>query len=438
MSKLALLGGRPVRIKPFPGYNTIGKEEKQAVMKVLDTGLLSDFVGAYGDKFFGGVQVQTLEREWCEYFNVKHAIAVNSATSGLFAALGAIGIGPGDEVIVPAATMSASIIGVLVYNAIPVFADIEEELLCIDLESVRQRITSRTKAILAVNLAGQPAALDELMTIARKYNLRLIEDNAQAPGALCNGRYAGTIGDMGVFSLNCHKTIQCGEGGMVVTNNPELAEKVRLIRNHAEAVISGMPVLPADISNMLGWNYRMTEIEAAISQEQLKKLSGLNQERIERVKYLNRKLDKIKGISSPKVRDGCTHVYYVQVLHFDEKCYEVDNRTFVKAIQAEGIPPNMLWGGWVFPLYLQPLYQKQIAYGEKGCPFSCAYYGNKVDYRKGICPTAEKLYEHDLIVNRLIYPPLSQNDLNDIVRIFEKVAENIKDLRKQGKSDSGN
>src|SRR3989338_2651123 len=430
MSGLALFGGRPVRAKPFPGYNTICREEKQAVMKVLDTGLLSDFVGAYGDKFFGGVQVQRLEKQWCEYFNFKHSIAVNSATSGLFAALGAIGIGPGDEVIVPAASMSASIIGVLVYNAIPVFADIEEELLCIDPESVRQRITSRTKAILAVNLAGQPAALDELLAIARKYNLRVIEDNAQAPGALCNGKYVGTIGDIGVFSLNCHKTIQSGEGGMVTTNNTELAHKVRLIRNHAEAVIAGMPALPDDISNMLGWNYRMTEIEAAISQEQLKKLSGLNQERIKRVNYLNQKLNKIKGISPPKVRSGCTHVYYVQVLHFDEKCYGVDNRTFVKAIQAEGISPNMLWGGWVFTLYLQPLYQKQIAYGKKGCPFTCAYYGSKVDYRKGICPTAEKLYEHDLIVNRLIYPPLSQNDLDDIVRIFEKVAENTKDLRK--------
>ena len=120
MSKLALLGGRPVRVKPFPGYNTIGKEEKQAVIKVLDTGLLSDFIGAYGDKFLGGVQVQTLEKQWGEYFNVKYAIAVNSATSGLFAALGAIGIGPGDEVIVPAASMSASIIGVLVYNAISI------------------------------------------------------------------------------------------------------------------------------------------------------------------------------------------------------------------------------------------------------------------------------------------------------------------------------
>ena len=430
MSKLALLGGRPVRTKPFPNYNTIGSEEKQAVMKVLDSGMLSDFIGSWGNRFLGGAQVQALEKQWSEYFNVKYAIAVNSATSGLYAALGAVGIGPGDEVIVPASSMSASVIGVLVYNAIPVFADIEEELLCIDPESVRQRITSRTKAIMAVNLAGQPAALDELMAIAKKFNLKVIEDNAQAPGALYNGRYAGTVGDMGVFSLNCHKTIQSGEGGMMVTNDPELAQRVRLIRNHAEAAISGMPTPPDDISNMIGWNYRMTEIEAAIAQEQLKKLDSLNKERIERVSYLNQKLSKIKGISPPKVRKGCTHVYYVQVLHFDEAYYGVDNRTFVKAIQAEGIPPNMLWGGWVVPLYLQPLYQKQIVYGEKGCPFSCAYYGKKIDYSKGICPTAERLYEQELIVSRLIYPPLSQDDLNDIVRIFEKVAENIKDVKK--------
>ena len=224
---------------------------------------------------------------------------------------------------------------------------------------------------------------------------------------------------------------------MVVTNDLELAERVRLIRNHAEAVLSGMPKVPTDISNMLGWNYRMTEIEAVISQEQLKKLSRLNEERVERVNYLNQKLTKIKGISAPKVRAGCTHVYYVQVLHFDEDFYGVDNRTFVKAVQAEGIAPNMLWGGWIMPLYLQPLYQKKIVYGQKGCPFNCAHYDGKVDYSKGICPTAENLYEHGLIVNRLIYPPLSRHDLDDIVRIFEKVAENVKDLREKVGVESG-
>ena len=198
-----------------------------------------------------------------------------------------------------------------------------------------------------------------------------------------------------------------------------------------------MPKVPTDISNMLGWNYRMTELEAAIAQEQLKKLSRLNEERVERVDYLNQKLSKIKGISAPKVRDGCRHVYYVQVLHFDEDYYGVDNRTFVKAVQAEGISPNMLWGGWILPLYLQPLYQKKMLYGQKGCPFSCAYYGAKVDYKKGICPTAENLYEHGLIVNRLIYPPLSRGDLDDIVRIFEKVAENTKDLRDEVGANCG-
>ncbi|MDQ5847021.1 MAG: DegT/DnrJ/EryC1/StrS family aminotransferase, partial [Acidobacteriota bacterium] len=238
MSKLALHGGSPVRDRPFPPYITIGKEEKRAVAEVLDSGVLSKFLGTWSPDFYGGPRVQKFEQEWAEYFGVKHAVSVNSATSALIAAVGAAGIEPGDEVIVSPYTMSASASCVLVYNAIPVFADIDPEIFCITPEAIRQRITPQTKAILAVDILGHPANMDGIMELAAEYGLTVIEDAAQAPGSLDNGRFAGTMAHLGVFSLNYHKTIHTGEGGLIVTNDDNLAERLQLIRNHAEVVVA--------------------------------------------------------------------------------------------------------------------------------------------------------------------------------------------------------
>ena len=283
-SELAIFGGKPVREKPFLPYNTIGEEEKKAVMEVLDSGVLSNFYGSYDPRFYGGERVKKLEREWEEYFNIKYAVSVNSATSGLYTAVGAIGVEPGDEVIVTPYTMSASASAVLVYGAIPVFVDIEEDTFCLDPKKIKEAITPRTKAIIVVHLFGHPAKMDEILEIAKENDLKVIEDAAQAPGALYKGRHAGTIGDIGVFSLNCHKTIQSGEGGIIVTNNEEIAGRCQLIRNHGENVVKPLGI--TNLSNMLGWNYRMTEMEAAVASEQLKKLKSLNEVRIELANYL--------------------------------------------------------------------------------------------------------------------------------------------------------
>ena len=272
MAKLAINGGKPLRTKPFPSYVSIGEEEKRAVLEVLESTVLSKFLGTWSADFYGGPRVQKLEQEWAEYFRVKHAVSVNSATSGLYAAVGAAGVGPGDEVIVSPYTMTASATAPLVYGAIPVFADIDPDIFCITPEAIRRCITPYTRAIIAVDLFGHPADMDEIIEVARQHNLMVIEDAAQAPGALYKGRYAGTLGDMGVFSLNYHKTVHCGEGGIVVTNDDNLAERVRLIRNHAEVVVKDKGV--QNIVNMVGFNYRMTEIEAAIARETSKNWKG--------------------------------------------------------------------------------------------------------------------------------------------------------------------
>ncbi|MBI4327449.1 MAG: DegT/DnrJ/EryC1/StrS family aminotransferase, partial [Chloroflexi bacterium] len=192
LSKLALHGGKPVRQKPFPRYNTIGPEEKRAANSVLDSGILSEFVGVWGEYFNGGPQVRGLERAWADYFHVKHAVTFNSNTSGLFASIGALGLGPGDEVIVSPYTMSASAIAPAVYGATPVFADIDPETYCLSPASIRAVLTPRTKAILAVDLFGHPANFDEIRKMAEARGIRVIEDAAQAPGAQYRGRWAGT------------------------------------------------------------------------------------------------------------------------------------------------------------------------------------------------------------------------------------------------------
>ena len=261
--KLAINGGKPVRTNPFPAHKTLGEEEITQVSEVIRSGVLSKFLGAHHDDFYGGPQVRAAEKEWAQHFGVKHAISVNSNTSGLICSVGAIGIQPGDEVIVCPYSMSISATAPMFYGGVPVFADIEPEFFCMDPKSIESCITHKTKAIIVVDLFGQPYAAEEIGELARKHDLKIIEDCAQAPGAKFGDKFAGTLGDIGVFSLNYHIHIHTGEGGFVVTNDDNLCERIKLIRNHAESVVAARDT--KDLSNMLGFNFRMTEIEATIA-----------------------------------------------------------------------------------------------------------------------------------------------------------------------------
>jgi len=434
VDKLAIHGGKPVRTKLFPAYQVIGQQEKKAVNAVLDSGVLSHFLGCWDGLFYGGEQILAFEKEWARYFKAKHAIAVNSCTSGLICAVGACGIGPGDEVIVSPYTMSASATCVLVFNGVPVFADIEPDYFCLDPKSVEERITKDTKAIVVVDIFGQPYNAPAINAIAKKHGLCVIEDCAQAPGARYKGRWTGTLGDIGVFSLNYHKHIHTGEGGVIVTDNDDLAEKMRLIRNHAEAVVEDKGT--KDLVNMVGFNFRMTEIEAAIGRCQLRKLKGLVDKRIDHVHYLNKKISKLKGIRSVQVREDAVHVYYDAPFLFDEKIMGVSRNRFLQAViaelkpmakhEAEGVPISC---GYVKPLYLQPMYQQQMAFGDKGYPFRSPMYKGKINYAKGICPVAEALYEKELFLVGLVYASMTKKDLDDIAKAFEKVYEARETLR---------
>jgi dTDP-4-amino-4,6-dideoxygalactose transaminase len=421
MAKLALHGGKPVRTALFPHSCTTGEEEIQAVTEVLKTGLLSGFLGSPSPEFYGGPMVKKLEKAWSEKFQVKHSVSCNSATSALIMAIGAAAVGPGDEVIVSPYTMSATATSIIFYGGIPVFADIEPDYFCLDPESIRERITSRTKAILTTNIHGQSSDMEKIVSIAKEHQLLVIEDCAQAPGAKLQEKFAGTIGDIGIYSLNRHKNIQCGEGGIAVTNDDELALRMQLIRNHGENLVDKPGYAPMSLVNMLGFNFRMTEIEAAIAFEQLKKLDTLNQHRINLAEFLNEKMNFFPGLTMPAVRDGATHVYYMHVMLYDEQETGVSRNKFIEAVRAEGIP---IWGGYLKPLYLEPLYQQQTAIGDQGFPFIGGHYPGIVNYRQGLCPVAEELFEKKTIINPYVYPPLTICDMQDIVKGIEKVLNN--------------
>jgi perosamine synthetase len=433
MSKLALLGGEPVRKKIFPADRAIGAEEQAAVAKVLESGVLSRFLGTWHEHFYGGPEVRAFEAEWAAAFSARHAISVNSNTSGLFSAIGAAGVGPGDEVIVSPYTMTASAVAPLIFNAVPIFADIDPRTYCLDPKSIRSRITPRTRAIIVVHILGHPAAMGEIMEIAREYNLIVIEDCAQVPFARYDGRSVGTIGHMGVFSLNYHKHIHTGEGGVVVTNDDRLAERVQMIRNHGEAVVGLKGV--ADIVNMLGFNFRLGEIEATIGRCQLVKGPAKVAKRRANVAYLESKLAGLPGLSLPYVDHKAEHVYYLHAMRYNGQETGVSRATFVKALKAELAPYELredegvlIGEGYVRPLYLQPLYQQKIAYGKDGCPFSCQHYQGAPDYSPGSCPEVERAHA-TLITHDYMRPSLSQADLDDVAAAFHKVAENLSTLR---------
>lgn len=419
-SALALLGGTPVLKKPLPVPYMLGAKELAVATKLLKEGPLSDYIGAPGKYFFGGKHVRALEAAFVKKFRVKHAVSFNSATTALHGAIVALGIGPGDEVIVPPYTMSATPMAVLMNGAVPIFADLDPTTFCLDPKSVEAHITKRTKAILVVNLFGQAADFSKLLPLAKKHKLKIIEDNAQSPGATWKGKYTGTIGDIGVFSFNVHKTIQAGEGGVLVTNNSRYVLRAQMCRNHGENLAEEYP----EAGPLIGSNYRMTELVAALCEVQLSRLDMLTKKRRALIKHLAKSLRGIEGITVPAVPKDNYHVYYVQPLLIDEKKLGISRDRFVAAMAAEGYPMSK---GYLKPLYLLPVFQKKQAFNETHFPFD--YQGMTQNYKKGICPVTERLYEKEFTFTNLCQHPRTAKDVDSFVRAVKKVVAHKDELR---------
>ena len=422
-SQLALLGGPRTITSTFRRYNPIGAEELQAAREVIESGVLSQFIGAWHEDFYGGPKVREFERRAADYFGVKHAVTVNSWTSGLVAAVGAVGIEPGDEVIVTPWTMSASATAILHWNGIPVFADIDRDTYNLDPASIEKNISPHTRAIMVVDIFGQSADMDEIMAIADKHGLKVISDTAQAPGAMYKGRHAGTCAHVGGYSLNYHKHIHTGEGGILVTDDDRIAERLQLIRNHAEVVVGDKGV--ADVSNMVGHNFRLGEIECAIGIEQLKKLKGFVESRQQLAAALTAGLKGLAGLKTPVVRPDRTHVYYGYPMQLDPGVLGVGRDRICDALVAEGVRVSRKYQN----IHLLPMYQKKIAFGSRGFPWSSDICRREVDYRKGICPVAETLNDSTHIAFGMCVYDLTLDDIQLIVEAFRKVWGNLDSLR---------
>jgi len=426
--KLALLDGKPVRNNPFPIQNSIGEEEKKAVIKVIESGQLSGFIGEPCPEFYGGSEVQQVEEKYANYFGAKHAITINSATTALHTAVAALEIGIGDEVLVTPYTMTASATAILLQNACPVFVDIDENTFCLDPEKIEEKITERTKAIMMVDLFGQPAHWDKLRDIANKHNLRIIEDGAQAANATYRGKKACTLGDLGIISLNRHKIIHCGEGGVIFTDDDELAVRCKLIRNHGETTVEHFNL--SDNSHTMGSNYRMNEIEAAIASAQLDKLQGLYDTRNQLAAYLSQKLNGLDGIITPYIQPETTSAYYLYTMRFLSDILNVKRETFCKALMAEGIP---IEEGYGKPLYLQKMYQERAGRLKNAEGSFCGLCGNtksdNCNFNEGICPTVERMHFEEVFLGDFCHEPLTTIDMDDIANAFYKVLENIEDLK---------
>jgi dTDP-4-amino-4,6-dideoxygalactose transaminase len=425
---LAYHGGKKTRTKTFEPQEgpRLNSDYLNACAGVLRSEILSGYRGNATGAFWGGNEVQSFEKKMSNMFDVEHAIACNSATSGLWMACAAINLQPGDEVIVAPWSMSCSATVPLLFGAIPVFADIHEKFYSLDPADVERKITSNTKAIIAVDLFGLPY-LREIDEIAKRHGIFVIEDAAQAIGAKRDGRYAGTLGDIGVFSFTQGKHMTAGEGGACVTNDERLATNLALARNHAEAVTSdaersGDRALCNDA--MVGLNLRMTEMQAAIMSIELDRLEDRIKNRMSAASSI------IDAIAFAGVDfypndlfpdDKYEHALYCLPLAFGE---EYNTKQIVEAIKAElvgdrvrldrGVP---IASGYLDPLYKMPLFREKKHWAFK----IVDNFGLGQDYGNLYLPNAESLQKNGFINTLLHALDLKTEDIDDICRAFTKV-----------------
>tara|TARA_B100001093_G_scaffold384643_1_gene370351 strand:- start:4923 stop:6161 length:1239 start_codon:yes stop_codon:yes gene_type:complete len=408
---------RKKNYKSFIRRNSIGIEEQRSSQKVMQKGILSDYLASNKEKFNGGYNVLKFERRIKNFFKVKHAFTFNSWTSGLVASIGAIDLEAGDEVITSTFTMSATVFAIIQWQGVPVFADIDKKTFCLDPKDVEKKITKKTKAILLVDINGHPSDIDPFLKLSKKYKVKIIVDAAQSIGAkyLKKNKFAGTLGDIGGFSLNVHKHINTGEGGIVVTNNNDLANKISLLRNHGENIVHNLP----KYQHMYGYNFRMGEIEAAIGIEQLKKFPKILKD-IQRLSILlTNGLKKLKGLRVPEVNKNFSHSFYVYPMVVDLKKIKCDRKTLISYLNKEGVPI----GPGYQNIHRLPFFQKKI---KKGIS---KHYWSKINinqnYKKGICPVAEELHDKTYLGFPICHYKFTKKDIIDITKSFEKIWQKL-------------
>ncbi|MFW9937055.1 MAG: DegT/DnrJ/EryC1/StrS family aminotransferase [Candidatus Thorarchaeota archaeon] len=364
---------------PGPGMELIGKEEKEAILEVIESGYLYRYGDLNNPKF--KAKVWNLEQDFAKYTKSKYALAVNSGTSALLTALWALKIGPGDEVIVPGYTFIASITSIIFARAIPILTEIDDTL-TLDPKDVEKKITSRTKAIMLVHMLGNPGHLNDIVKIAQDNDLILIEDCAQAFGATFKGKSVGTFGEMGAFSLNVYKTITAGDGGMVITDDDELYKRAFAI--HDQGHLPLRQGVEQGKRTVLGLNFRMNEITAAVAGAQLKKVNLIRKKLKENKTLFLNILKDTKGINFRKILDkdgdvGTLLTFFMPTIQSAEKlAVKLGTKTVAKS-------------GWHVYNNMEH-FLGQMTVTDEGCPFKCPYYkGNAIKYQKGMLPQTDDL-----------------------------------------------
>ncbi len=418
MEKLAIDGGTPVIGEKLPTWPCFDEETIKAAMEPLKTGKVNYWTGKLGMEF---------EKKWAEYNGTEFAVSANTGTAALHTALGAMGIGPGDEVITVPYTFIASSFCILQIGAIPVFVDVRKEDHCIDPSAIEEKITPRTRAILPVHLYGNICEMDEIMAIARKHNLKVIEDAAEAHGAEYKGRKVGSIGDAGCFSFCQNKTFTTGgEGGMMITDDEGIAWEARSFRDHGYDVKRRMSLLEMEqslpyIHRRVGYNYRMTEMQSAIGLKELEKLESWNlPQRKKNGEILIAELkDCPQILTLPVHNEGKKNGFYVFPIVLNLDAITCDKDTFLKAVIAEGV---YAWKEFWPQSYKEKAFTEHNGFGRFNFPFESSEYTDpgQVEYGKLFCPNCAYLEERTFVVH--IWPTLKEKHIRQVAEAIKKVA----------------
>ncbi len=398
--ELAIDGGMPVRSTPLPGHSRqMGQEELDELAEVIRSGQLGRH---------GGTKVKKLERAFADRYGVKHALAVSSGSAAVHTAIAMIDPNPGDEIITTPCSDFGTIMGILFQNAIPVFADLDPQTFCIDPAAVERLMTPRTRAIMPVHLFGGLADVEALVAIGERFGIPVIEDCAQAQLSELNGRLAGTIGEIGCFSFNNTKHLNCGEGGMVITNNDALAARARLFADKA------WPREEKDrYSLFLGQNYRLNELEAAVALVGLRRLDENVAARRKAVEAVHAGVAGTPGLTIPAQLDGAASSYWILHFFVDDG---LDPEAVATALRAEGIPFS---ARYVSPLYTWPVLRDARTYGDSRFPFESPYSDRPFEYAAGLCTVFEERREGLILL--AVDEQWNEHDAADIATALRKV-----------------
>lgn len=413
MGKLAITGGEPLRKTPFTQWPFATKDESAALEDVLGS-------SKWGGQPFPGKHAEAFAKKFAQVQTAKYAQCVNTGTVAIQAALKAIGILPGDEVIAPAYTWEGTVGPVLLLGAVPVFVDVDPDTYCLDAKLIEKAITPKTKAILPVHLGMRFADMDEILRIAAKHNLKVIEDCAHAHGGMWKGKGAGSMGDLGAFSFQSSKLITCGEGGAVITNNLEYMEKVQSYINAGRASVTDQ-----FHHRIIGFNYRLGEFQAAVLGPQLDRLPEQSALRDKNMAYLEKRLTGTSGIGLLKPDPRITRLapYGYVLKYFAEKAKDIPRAAFVAALQLEGIPCD--------GLFYEPVYKSSL-FPVNPADFPALSWGREkpLDLRNMYsCPESEKAAYHEAVwfMHQMFLG--SEKDVDAIADGIHKVLEHIEELR---------